>query len=276
MENHTKGTGLRYNEGKVRYDLLPAFAQEQYAKVITEGAVKYADRNWENGMPWSKVIASLKRHIAAIERGEDFDNETGLYHAAHVMCNAAFLTEYYKIFPQGDDRPHRYLTMPRIGLDIDEVLCDWVSGWQKKFGKHTHKKDKPEFWNFSYANSDRFRSMSKDEMEDFYLNLEPKIQPEDMPFEPHCYITSRGVSSELTKQWLQLHGFATVPVYSIGFNESKVEVAKQSGLEWFVDDNFSNFRELNNAGVCCYLMDAPHNRRYKVGHKRIYSLNDLL
>jgi len=28
-------------------------------------------------------------------------------------------------------------------------------------------------------------------------------------------------------------------------------------------------------GILCYLMDAPHNRRYEVGHKRIKHLKDL-
>ena len=111
--------GLRFNQGKTRHDLVPAFAQEQYARVLTKGSEKYAERNWELGMKWGKVIASMKRHIQAFESGEDYDKETGLLHTAHIMCNAGFLTEYYKIYPQGDDRPHKYLKTPKIGLDID-------------------------------------------------------------------------------------------------------------------------------------------------------------
>ena len=34
----TQDKGLRFNEGKTRYDLIPTFAQEQYAKVLTKGA----------------------------------------------------------------------------------------------------------------------------------------------------------------------------------------------------------------------------------------------
>jgi hypothetical protein len=37
MSNHE---GLRYNQGKVRYDLIPTFANEQLAKVLTFGAEK--------------------------------------------------------------------------------------------------------------------------------------------------------------------------------------------------------------------------------------------
>ena len=41
-------------------------------------------------------------------------------------------------------------------------------------------------------------------------------------------------------------------------------------------DSFENFVELNNAGICCFLFDAPHNRRYYVGYKRITSLRKLV
>lgn len=268
--------GLRFNQGKSRHDLVPAYAQEQLAMVLTKGAEKYAERNWELGMKWSKVLSSLERHLQAIKRGEDYDPETGLLHAAHVMCNAAFLTEYYKIYPQGDDRPHAYLKRPKIGLDIDEVLCDWVGGWQDKFGKHNEIDERPTFWNFDYSVSERFKSTDPNELEDIYINLPAKTKPSDIPFEPHCYITSRSVPVELTKQWLIKHGFAARPVYSVGLGESKIEVAIKSGIDWFVDDSYSNFVELNNAGICTFLYDAPHNQRYNVGYKRIKSLKDLL
>ena len=39
------GRGLRYNEGKLRYDLIPAKANEEYAKVLTKGLEKYPPNN---------------------------------------------------------------------------------------------------------------------------------------------------------------------------------------------------------------------------------------
>jgi 5'(3')-deoxyribonucleotidase len=265
--------GLRYNQGKTRHDLIPAFAQEQYAHVLTKGAEKYAERNWEKGMGWSKIISSLKRHIQKIEEGEDYDKETGLLHSAHVMCNAAFLTQYYKIYPQGDDRPHKYLHTPKIGLDIDEVLCDWLGGWRKEWGI----KNLPTSWFFDRDIKKRFNQMkSKGTLDNFYLNLKPLIKPEDIPFEPHCYITSRLVDNSITEKWLDSNGFPSAPVYTVPMGESKIEIAKMAGVEIFVDDRFENFVELNNNGICCYLYDAPHNKRYEVGHKRIKSLKDLI
>lgn len=268
VDNHFKKEGLRFNKGKTRYDLVPSYAQEQYAKVLTKGAEKYAERNWENGMKWSKVLASLERHLQEIKKGEDYDEETGLLHSAHIMCNASFLTEYYKIYPQGDDRPHRYLNQPKIGLDIDEVLADWVSYWCNH-----HNQDIPDNWNFDRCIASKFETLKDNK--DFWLSIPPKIKPSDLHFEPHCYITSRSIPKEWTEEWLDKNGFPSTKVYSVGFGKSKVDVAKESGVEIFVDDCYSNFVELNNNGICTYLLTAKHNKRYNVGHKRLNSIADL-
>lgn len=96
--------GLRYNEGKLRYDLLSPYAEQELVRVLTKGAEKYAPRNWEKGMNWSTCLASMKRHIAAWEMGEDFDPETQCLHMAHAMCNAMFLVHYYQRELGYDDR----------------------------------------------------------------------------------------------------------------------------------------------------------------------------
>lgn len=270
------GSGKRYNEGKLRYDLLHPDAQKGIVEVLTSGAEKYSERNWEEGMPWSKCIASLKRHLAAIEAGEDYDKESGLLHIDHLQCNAHFLSAYYRIYPQGDDRPHKYLRDIRIGLDIDEVLCDWVGAWVQHF-----KMDVPDNWYFDRNILEKFEEMRKSgELDEFYLHLCPKVSPKDMPFEPYCYITSRPVDKHITERWLDHYGFPARPVYAVGVRESKVDAAINAGLrpgiDIFVDDRYENFVELNRAGICTYLFDAPHNQRYNVGHKRIKSLNELV
>jgi len=269
----SKEQGLRYNKGKLRYDLLHPISQEGIVKVLTRGAEKYAERNWEKGMSWTSVLASLKRHLAEIEKGEDYDAETGLLHIDHVQCNAHFLSAFYKIAPEFDDRPHNYLTNKKIGLDIDEVLCDWINPWMKYF-KIT---EVPQSWFFDRNITNKFNYMSElGILESFYESLPVLTQPSEIPFEPHCYITSRPCTVETTMKWLDKNGFPTSKVYAVGVGKSKVEVAKESGIDIFVDDNFNNFTALNNAGICCYLYDSAHNRRYNVGHKRIKSLQELL
>lgn len=264
----SNGTGKRFNEGKTRHDLVPAFAQEEYAKVLTMGSNKYGARNWEKGMKWSNILSSLERHLQAIKRGEDYDEESGLLHSAHIMCNAAFLTEYYKIYPQGDDRNHWYKLRPKIALDIDDVLADFVPHYNKKFEIETV----PMNWNFDARIPERLESLKDDK--EFWMTMPVKTKPEDIPFEPLCYITSRYCPTEWTMEWLEKNGFPTMPVYSTA-GKSKVDVAKEVGVEWYIDDRYENFIELTDAGVCCFLWDSNHNQRYDVGFKRIKKFSDL-
>jgi len=280
-----KGSGMRYNSGKLRYDLVHPKAHEDMVKVLTYGANKYTLRdddgnitydgsmNWRKGLSWMSVIASLKRHLAAFEAGEDYDPESGELHIAHAACNIHFLNAFHYIFPQGDDRPKRFLNLPKIGLDIDCVLADFVKAWSDLFDDVSSE---PLSWYMDRNMKERFAEMDKNgELEDFYLHIPPLIKPEDIPFEPHCYITSRPVNGGITEKWLDKHGFPRRKVYTVGLMQSKVEVAKEAGVEIFVDDSFDNFVDLNNNNIFTYLYDAPWNRKFDVGHMRLNSLKDL-
>lgn len=263
-----KGEGLRKNAGKIRYDLLPSHATEQLARVLTKGAEKYAPRNWEKGMNWSTVLGSMMRHVEAFKKGEDYDPETGLLHTAHIMANASFLTEYYNIFPQGDDRQIGLVKPPRVALDIDEVLADWVGNWCRHFGM-----DVPICWKFDFNISDKFKEVKDDK--DFWMGIPSLIDPNELPFEPNCYITSRSIPTEWTMEWLVKMGFPASPVYTVSKPSDKLKIAKEQKIDIFVDDNYDTFLEMNNAGVFCYLFSASHNLKYNVGHRRISSLKEI-
>lgn len=99
------GGGLRYNEGKARFDLLPPEALFALAEHYGVGASKYQDRNWERGMAWMKCFASMMRHAWAWARGEDFDPETGTHHMIAVAWNAIAIFVYHSRQVGNDDRP---------------------------------------------------------------------------------------------------------------------------------------------------------------------------
>jgi hypothetical protein len=57
-------------EGKSRIDLMPVRAIFEVAKVMEEGARKYAARNWEKGIPLHRFMDSGLRHALKHLRGD--------------------------------------------------------------------------------------------------------------------------------------------------------------------------------------------------------------
>ena len=88
------GGGQRHDKGKIRMDLIPPEWEYALADVLTQGAEKYAERNWERGMDWSKPIGCARRHIAKFMMGERYDWETGCHHLAMAAWNLLALMTY--------------------------------------------------------------------------------------------------------------------------------------------------------------------------------------
>lgn len=84
-----EGLGVPYTRHVPLEAIAAAAASFEY------GAKKYADRNWEKGLPWQQMIDSLKRHIEDFERGSDYDNgEDGsdLHQVCMIMASAMMLS----------------------------------------------------------------------------------------------------------------------------------------------------------------------------------------
>ena len=108
VNSNAKGSGARYNAGKPPLHMIPLHLLEGACRVFQKATQKpvnpYPKWNWAKGMPWSIPLDCIKRHIAAIERGEDLDPETGELHIDHVLCNVVMLRHYYNAYREGDDR----------------------------------------------------------------------------------------------------------------------------------------------------------------------------
>ena len=107
----TQDVSRNYDDGKLRYDLLPARALAQIVNVFTYGAKKYTTeefdgaRNWELGMPFHHHLGSMMRHIEAYRGGEDIDPESGCSHLAMAATRCMMLLELHDTHPALDDRP---------------------------------------------------------------------------------------------------------------------------------------------------------------------------
>lgn len=96
--------GRKDDIGKERFDLLPWDAVRDVAGVLEYGARKYADRNWERGMAWGRLVGALGRHVAAWMGGQDTDPESGLHHLSHAACCALMLRALVMRKKGTDDR----------------------------------------------------------------------------------------------------------------------------------------------------------------------------
>lgn len=105
-----KEAATKFDEGKLRWDLLPAYALGEVVDVYTRGAKKYADRNWEKGMSYSRIWRALLSHAFKWWRGEKYDKTDGQQHLASVVWCALALMEYEFRKVGTDDRPFTDLT----------------------------------------------------------------------------------------------------------------------------------------------------------------------
>ena len=157
----------------------------------------------------------------------------------------------------------------RVGLDIDDVLAD--------FGRHflnyldLEDKSLPTDWS-DVRFKDNFHRIIGDK--NFFLTMPRLVDPDTLHFIPVIYVTARHIDTEVTEQWLRINGFPPAPVISVGHHGSKVD-ALRGKVDYFIDDAYHNYVELNNAGINCVLFTANHNKHLKV-EKRITSLNQIL
>ena len=97
----TRGYKAGKDEGKPRFSLIPADVEEEVAKVFTQGAKKYDDRNFEKGIPYSELLDAMRRHINLVSRREDLDPEWDLYHLAHLVCDAMMMMRIQNLVKRG-------------------------------------------------------------------------------------------------------------------------------------------------------------------------------
>ena len=104
---------IKYDQGKIRYELLYGKFIEGVAEVLTFGSVKYTKDGIDGGDNWHKCT-SMKRYFGALLRHlwaywfhrEDLDPETGRDHLFHAGCCLMFIYGIKDIHGDiADDRP---------------------------------------------------------------------------------------------------------------------------------------------------------------------------
>ena len=86
---------IKYDSGKLRFDLIPASSERAIAEVFTYGAAKYGENNWQSlDRATERYYAAIRRHLNAYSGGEWADSESGLAHLAHAITSLIMLYEH--------------------------------------------------------------------------------------------------------------------------------------------------------------------------------------
>lgn len=76
-------------EGKGRYDLITPHMIRRLAGVYERGAANHGDRNWEKGVPFSRLFDSALRHTFQALAGETDED-----HLAQAIWNLAAIIHF--------------------------------------------------------------------------------------------------------------------------------------------------------------------------------------
>ena len=87
-------TGDKFDQEKLRYDLIPPVVDKALASILTHGSEKYGDNNWMSGIKYRRVYAALQRHLAAWRSGKWIDDDSGYPHLWCALAELSFLIHY--------------------------------------------------------------------------------------------------------------------------------------------------------------------------------------
>lgn len=123
-----KDLATRHNEGKLKWSLVDFKSLEPMVRVLEFGAEKYEVDNWKKGLKVTEVCESLLRHVHALMRGDNEDNESGLPHVGHILVNAMFLSYMIDNKPELDDRLQVELERLKIAIGSIQIDPDLTPG----------------------------------------------------------------------------------------------------------------------------------------------------
>lgn len=156
----------------------------------------------------------------------------------------------------------------KIGLDLDEVCVDFLTGYAKEFNMPL--EDIKHFY-FSYNTWNNLEELHDDH--EWWINLEAKVKGDTLPFLPVGYVSNRSFPTSVSERWLEKNKFPCMPVIHV--TNSKLAACQELGINVYIDDHIKNFQELMAGGITCFLMDCQHNQNYDVGEYRIKSLHEV-
>lgn len=92
--------------GKPKMSDVPPIALFALGAAMSDGARKYGTVNWRaTGSTSSVFYDAMMRHLVAWYSGEDFAEDSGIHHLAHLMASCAILLDSSLHNKLNDNRP---------------------------------------------------------------------------------------------------------------------------------------------------------------------------
>jgi hypothetical protein len=92
-------------QGKGMPSLMPIIALHAVSKRFEDGAVKYGANNWQKGIPLSRYVDSIYRHLWSFMQGCDKED-----HGAAIIWNAMCLIQTNEWIKEG-----------RLPIELDDL-----------------------------------------------------------------------------------------------------------------------------------------------------------
>jgi hypothetical protein len=86
--------GIKFDEEKTQWHLLPMDVMEIVVRVLMHGAKKYAPDNWKYVEPKERYYDAAMRHLTARHQGQQLDNGPGGSGLPHLACAICCLIFY--------------------------------------------------------------------------------------------------------------------------------------------------------------------------------------
>ena len=86
-QHYETGATRDEQSGKGRYDLIPDVALKRVALVYERGGENHGDRNWEKGLPFSRLYNSAMRHLRQAREAYYNEDLRAEDHLAHSVWN---------------------------------------------------------------------------------------------------------------------------------------------------------------------------------------------
>lgn len=107
-------SGIRNNQGKLRWSLFDYKSLEQILEVLEKGAIIHEEGNWQLGLHREETLESMQRHLSALMKGEEIDPDPNFktHHAANLAVNCMFYLYHHrnKSFSKKRNSPFKKVT----------------------------------------------------------------------------------------------------------------------------------------------------------------------